>query len=136
MPQVQILLNKDQVWVARFVDGPRRGFYASIRIGYPDERPLTWPDPDAARRWMMYNDHTEYTFDVKKYLHSKHTRELLQLRDACYAMPHGYDVTDNDGGRYIYLSDVLAELATREHIPNKAEAKIIRQQRAKHNRSK
>ena len=30
------------------------------------------------------------------------------------------------------LEDIKAELAKREHIPNKIEAKEIRQQRAKH----
>lgn len=62
-----------------------------------------------------------------------HTRVLMQYRDRCHKLGGSYDPTDNNG-KCIPLADILSELNTREHIPNKQEAKIIRQTKAKQKR--
>ena len=69
------------------------------------------------------------------------TKELLRMRDASYVHPGLKVVSVGRGGRgesmayrQAYREEegfTLAELATREHIPNKQEARAIRQARAK-----
>lgn len=118
------------IWKARFVEGPRRGFYASQNIGTPQERALEWPDRESVVMWMQWQGHTEYKFDAEGYLKARDTRDLMGLRAQCYKFPHGMDLTDYGGGMVITLAQVNAELATREHVPNKAEAKKLRQQLA------
>lgn len=94
------------------------------------------------------------TFDKHVFLKGLHTKQLIQLRDKIYKVPKSYDpvpmatseeedyaqmcaaipqydVSDAFKGHYVSLIDVKRELSTREHVPNKAEAKEIRQQRAK-----
>jgi len=71
------------------------------------------------------------------------TKELLRMRVAARVLgvrirgvpragrgkSRAYrEVDAGDGG--FTLQEILAELATREHVPNKAEARRIRQQRA------
>ena len=58
------------------------------------------------------------------------TRLLLKWRDRCYACGGGYDPTENNNN-VIPLERIKEELAKREHIPNKKEAKRIRQLKAK-----
>jgi hypothetical protein len=74
---------------------------------------------------------------AQKYLEKLHTRQLLKLRDRVYrvcnyGLTHGfqpvYDVTDTLSVR---AYEIKRELSKREHIPNKAEAKKIRQEKAK-----
>lgn len=64
-----------------------------------------------------------------------HTRTLLQWRNACYGCGGAYDPSEGASGiRYpatYTLAEIKAELATREHVPNKREARILRQQKAK-----
>jgi len=63
-----------------------------------------------------------------------HTKQLLRLLDQnrrhqCAVTNHDYDFGYKPSN---YTTEELeAELATREHIPNKKEAKAIRQARAK-----
>lgn len=60
-----------------------------------------------------------------------HTRLLLKwLRKAHACGGTGYDPTNNHGSE-ILIAVLKAELAKREHIPNKQEAKILRQLKAK-----
>jgi hypothetical protein len=80
---------------------------------------------------------------AQEFLKSCHTRELLGMRNSAYShayddMVSGNDGTDDTPRSWLLTRDIVvtydelyAELATREHIPNKAEAKLIRQQRAK-----
>ncbi len=58
------------------------------------------------------------------------TRLLMKYREKAYACGSGYDPTENCG-RIIPIEKILAELNTREHIPNKIEARKIRQEKAK-----
>lgn len=67
------------------------------------------------------------------------TKKLMAWRDKCYKChlggrtndyTLGYDPTNNHGPE-IALCDILIELANREHIPNKQEAKDIRREKAK-----
>lgn len=66
------------------------------------------------------------SWDPVSYLKSRHTRVLLGLRDACHKYHGEYNVNDNQPGYTITLDQVLAELKTREHIPGKQEAKLLR----------
>ena len=73
------------------------------------------------------------------------TKELLRMRDASYVHPGLKVVSVGRGGRGESMAyrqayreeegftraEILAELATREHIPNKQEARAIRQALAK-----
>jgi hypothetical protein len=74
---------------------------------------------------------------AQKYLEKLHTRQLLALlarmRHVCgFSIPNEwspvYHITDNLSVR---MWEVKQELSKREHIPNKAEAKKIRQAKAK-----
>lgn len=73
-------------------------------------------------------------------LQKMHTRQLLDLRDSLNAKISA--ATDSSGlvrlpDYYpLTLRKVKAELATRPHIPNKQEAKVIRQQKAKVQKSR
>lgn len=100
-------------------------------------------------------DNISEHFDPSAYLKELHTKQLMQLRDKIYKITpqkdsnlhfssehemylHSinsepkYDVSNSFKEWYVTLNDVRRELKTREHIPNKEEAKEIRQQRAKH----
>jgi hypothetical protein len=70
----------------------------------------------------------------KKELKSLGTRKLLKYRDKALACGGGYDPTES-GRHAIPIDLIYEELNTREHIPNKIEAKKIRQDRAKHGKS-
>jgi len=66
-------------------------------------------------------------------LKNAHTRQLLKwLKRA----RHGglYSPCEQAPGTFLSIEEIKAELATREHIPNKAEAKTKRQAAAKHRR--
>jgi hypothetical protein len=66
-------------------------------------------------------------WDPMAYLNGLYTRQLMQLRDQAHH--YGYDQCSVDQQGYcVVTSDQIKEvLATREHIPNKIEAKRIRQ---------
>lgn len=54
------------------------------------------------------------------------TRYLMALRDACYKNGgNWYSPVDKNGPGY-YMQDILAELSTREHVPNKREGQALR----------
>lgn len=63
------------------------------------------------------------------------TRKLLVCRDMCYKFGGVYDPTGYDE-IMMTLEEVKEELAKREHIPNKTEAKRIRQKNAKSKRNR
>jgi hypothetical protein len=69
-------------------------------------------------------------WDPMAYLNGLHTRQIMKLRDEAHHFGHGQTSID-DGGWCVVTHDQIKEvLATREHIPNKIEAKRIRQQKA------
>lgn len=114
----------------RFVEGPRAGKLASQNIGKPNEATLSWPDVESARMWMHWQGHQEWQFDAMAYLKAQTTRELMSIRESCYRLNGRYDITENDGRCMVTTDQVLEVLAGREHIPNKAQAKAIRQAKA------
>lgn len=62
------------------------------------------------------------------------TKKLLYYLDHARACGGSYDITDNHNtNTMINIDELKIELATREHIPNKKEAKIIRQNKARGN---
>lgn len=65
------------------------------------------------------------TWDPIAYLRARHTRQLLDLRNACHKFNGYYDISDG-GNCCVELQQVLDELNTREHIPGKKEAKLLR----------
>lgn len=70
-------------------------------------------------------------WDPIAYLNSLHTRQIMNLRNDCYS--YGHDevrMLDHEPYHAITLDQIREVLSTREHIPNKAEAKVIRQQKA------
>lgn len=71
-----------------------------------------------------------WKFDPVEWLKHQHTRELMNLRVRVYRCNGEYDISDNHQGFTVTLGQLKAELATREHIPNKKEAKAIRRARA------
>ena len=64
-------------------------------------------------------------WDPIAYLKRQHTKQLLSLRNACHMFHGSYGVIDSNHG-YVTLQQVLDELNTREHIPNKKESKLLR----------
>lgn len=70
-----------------------------------------------------------HSFDLTK----EHTRTLLKWLNKARRCGLGYDPTDN-GNSVISIKELKDELAKREHIPNKLEAKKIRQEKAKKRR--
>lgn len=75
---------------------------------------------------------------AKEYLATLHTRQLLKLRDKAYAVSNAGGLLAPDRMAYVdvlptlsvSVGDIKAELATRPHVPNKAEAKKLRQRAA------
>jgi len=70
-------------------------------------------------------------WNPEEWLKLQHTKVLMQILKSCrkcgdgYGFYHPYD--DNCA---VTLDQAKAELATREHVPNKQEAKAIRQEAA------
>lgn len=66
------------------------------------------------------------------YIKAAHTRQLMSWRDHSYACGGHFNPIGNGIGNFEYTTEeILAELNTRDHVPNKKEAKTIRQQKAK-----
>lgn len=67
------------------------------------------------------------------YLQSQHTKQLLNQRSRYF---NGYEIRDMvDNVSYVIpREEFYAELNTREHVPNKKEAKAARQAAAKRGR--
>ncbi len=70
-------------------------------------------------------------YDLKKV----HTKTLMKWRARAYRNDGMYNPAEDDGPS-IPLRAMLEELNTRPHVPNKQEAKIIRQQKAKQKKHK
>lgn len=70
------------------------------------------------------------TLQIKAYLQSLHTKELLQLKNKCYKYG-GTEVRIKHLGLTIHLDNITSELSKREHIPNKLQSKEIRRNNAK-----
>lgn len=66
--------------------------------------------------------------DKKVWLKSRHTKELLIFLDKARKCGGGYSPFDND--ICFTIEEIKSELTTREHIPNKKESKLIRQNKA------
>ena len=59
------------------------------------------------------------------------TRRLLNYLNHARACGGSYDITNNHcSDMVVSIDELKAELVTREHIPNKKEAKKIRQEKA------
>jgi len=72
---------------------------------------------------------------TQSYLNGLHTKQLLQLRDRIQASGDTlYHV--EEAGLDVTKEEVKHVLATREHVPNKQEARLIRQEKAKGGRAK
>ena len=65
---------------------------------------------------------------MSEYLDRLHTRELLDYLK--HARKYNGTYTDN-GVHYHSVAEIKAVLATREHVPNKAESKKARQAQAR-----
>lgn len=71
------------------------------------------------------------TWDPIAYLEGLHTRQIMDLRNDCYKFSYDMvNMIEYPPYNPITLDQIRQVLATREHIPNKAEAKILRQQKA------
>lgn len=127
-----------------------------IRVPTPDDLPQREPSPltkDEMRALMMGEKTIEqigyerdapiraaevewYAKQFEELLKPFHTRELLakrhRSRDRDVPLPWDNDI-ENERDPYIKGYDIALRrvLATREHIPNKAEAKRIRQEKAR-----
>jgi len=67
--------------------------------------------------------------NTRAWLRTLHTRQLMNMRyTVFYAVPEG--LTEDD-----VRAMIVDELNAREHVPNKIEAKLKRQQRAKQSKS-
>jgi len=79
---------------------------------------------------------------AEEYLEGLHTRQLLNLRKTAYAVSNYGRYSDQKASVIVTpllavtLDQIKAELSKREHVPNKTEAKRIRQEKAKANRNK
>lgn len=77
------------------------------------------------------------TWDPIAYLEGLHTRQIMNLRDDAHRYGNdGVNLLDHEPYHTVSLDQIRQVLATREHIPNKAEAKVIRQQKAKASRNR
>lgn len=70
-----------------------------------------------------------------KALKQAHTKVLLRWLKSARACGGAYDIFDDHSGINLTIEELKEELSKREHIPNKAEAKVIRQQKAKQKRN-
>jgi hypothetical protein len=80
-------------------------------------------------------------WDGVAYLRTRHTRVLMQMRESAYRCSgrNTYALADEEvfydpfdtRMHYVSLAQIKAELTTREHVPNKREARKIRQERAR-----
>lgn len=76
------------------------------------------------------------SFDYENYLKTLHTKELLDLLQSARECNGAYNPFYDDGyalegSKWYTIDEIKSELSTREHIPNKAEAKRIRQEKHK-----
>jgi hypothetical protein len=79
------------------------------------------------------------SWNAENYLKGLYTKQLMTVRDTIRRLgdqPYEVNNEPNYGDRWVTIEQVLAELATREHVPNKIESKLIRQEKAKSKRSR
>lgn len=69
-----------------------------------------------------------------EYLKKRHTKQLLEYLRAARACGGSYSPFDSSYGPHFSIEEIKKELSFRPHIPNKREAKVIRQQKAKKGR--
>ena len=77
---------------------------------------------------------TNEVWNPVEYLKRCHTRVLMKYRDKCYKLNGYYDILENNSACVVTEDQIRAELATREHVPNKKEAKALRKERIKKGR--
>ena len=75
-------------------------------------------------------------FDIDKIVTEAHTKTLMRWRKRALESGVGEYWYDDAGKCVIPHAVIIAELNTREHVPNKSEAKLLRQQKAKQQRSR
>lgn len=64
------------------------------------------------------------------------TRQLKKMLDIARACGGKYCFAGDAGGPGLTFDELKAELDTREHIPNKQEARLVRQQKARAKRNR
>lgn len=79
---------------------------------------------------MNLPEYTPKKWDELYDLTKEPTQRLMNWRDKCYACGGQYDPVYGGTGPSIPLQAILNELDKREHVPNKQEAKAIRQEKA------
>ena len=94
---------------------------------------MTLPSRDQLFEALLRDEISWTTIEAmarfKTWIQSKHTKQLLELRHVrWWQIPE--HLTESD-----VRAMLLAELNTREHVPNKQEAKAIRQARARVSKS-
>lgn len=75
-------------------------------------------------------------WDYKAFLKSLHTKQLMQLRKEAYQYGHDVVFVNEQRDMPLTVEEINEELNTREHVPNKQEAKALRQQAAKEKRNR
>lgn len=74
----------------------------------------------------MTPEQTVIQTKVLDYINAKHTKQLLGILKSCRACGGYYDLMGDNSGFVVTTAQVKAVLATRDHVPNKQEAKAIR----------
>lgn len=76
------------------------------------------------------NTQTPQELDVKRELKKYHTKQLIKILNVARACGGYYSPYDDNSNGFTF-DQIKDELATREHVPNKIEAKRIRQELAR-----
>ena len=94
---------------------------------------MTLPSRDQLFESLLKDETTleqlEAIANTRAWLRTLHTRQLMNMRYAdFYTVPLGLTADD-------VRAMILSELDTREHVPNKIEARLARQKRAQQSKS-
>jgi hypothetical protein len=94
---------------------------------------MTLPSRDQLFESLLKDETTleqlETKANTRAWLRTLHTRQLMNMRYAdFYTVPLGLTADD-------VRAMILSELDTREHVPNKIEARLARQKRAQQSKS-
>ena len=94
---------------------------------------MTHPSRDQLFESLLKDETTleqlETMANTRAWLRTLHTRQLMNMRYAdFYTVPLGLTADD-------VRAMILSELDTREHVPNKIEARLARQKRAQQSKS-
>lgn len=88
-------------------------------------------------RVKKFNERKKEIDKIKeKTLKEAHTRILMSWLSKARACGGGYNPFDDNSEFGFSIGELKIELSKREHIPNKQEAKTIRQQKAKEKRNR